>query len=41
MSRMSKLRGWLRQWDAGQINFTDRSFDLPRAACPEPAGPNN
>lgn len=34
MSRQNKLRQWLRQWDAGQISFTDSSFDLPHAQKP-------
>ena len=37
MSRTNKLRQWLRQWDAGQISFTDNSFDLPHAEHPEPS----
>ncbi len=36
MSRWNKLRDWLRQWDAGQISFTDSSFDLPHAEKPVP-----
>ena len=36
MSRQNKLRQWLRQWDAGQISFTDSSFDLPHAQRPVP-----
>ena len=41
MSRWNKLRDWLRQWDAGQISFTDNSFDLPHAAHPEPSDPGD
>lgn len=37
MGKMSKLRHWLRQWDAGQISFTDSSFDLPHAEKPAPS----
>ena len=36
MSRRNKLRDWLRQWDAGQISFTDSSFNLPHAEKPAP-----
>lgn len=37
MKRRNSLREWLRQWDSGQISFTDNSFNLPRAERPEPA----
>ena len=37
MSRRNKLRTWLRQCDAGQISFTDNSFNLPHAEKPVPA----
>lgn len=37
MSRRNKRRDWLRQWDAGQISFTDSSFDLPHAQKPVPS----
>ena len=34
MKKPNNLRQWLRQWDAGEFNFTDMSFRLPRAERP-------
>ena len=36
MKRPNNLREWLSQWDAGAFNFTDKSFDLPKAEHPVP-----
>ena len=38
MKRANNLREWLSQWDAGAFNFTDKSFDLPKAGHSEPGG---
>ena len=37
MSKPNNLRQWLKQWDAGEFNFTDMSFSLPHAQPPEPS----